>query len=63
MVERAARAMNVGLSADPLPEQGLFTRSDHYPFVQAGHPVGVPDDGFPEWRRGEVQGLPRRQLS
>jgi hypothetical protein len=46
MVERAARAMNVALSPDPLPEQGLFTRSDHYPFVQAGIPSVFLMTGF-----------------
>ena len=46
MVGRAARAMNVGLTPDPLPEQGLFTRSDHYPFVQAGIPSVFLMTGF-----------------
>ena len=31
-------------SPDPLPEEGLFTRSDHYKFVRAGRALGVPDD-------------------
>ncbi|HEY0115377.1 MAG TPA: M28 family metallopeptidase [Allosphingosinicella sp.] len=46
MVERAARAMNVALSADPMPQEGLFTRSDHYPFVQAGVPSVFLMTGF-----------------
>jgi len=46
MVERAAGAMNVALTPDPLPEQGLFTRSDHYPFVQAGVPSVFLMTGF-----------------
>lgn len=46
MVRRAAEAMNVQLSADPLPEEGLFTRSDHYPFVQAGVPSVFLMTGF-----------------
>ena len=46
MVGRAAQAMNVGLTPDPLPEQGLFTRSDHYPFVQAGIPSVFLMTGF-----------------
>ena len=45
-VRRAAEAMNVQLSADPLPEEGLFTRSDHYPFVQAGIPSVFLMTGF-----------------
>jgi Zn-dependent M28 family amino/carboxypeptidase len=46
MVRRAAEAMNVALSDDPLPEEGLFTRSDHYPFVQAGVPSVFLMTGF-----------------
>ena len=46
MVGRAARAMNVGLTPDPLPQEGLFTRSDHYPFVQAGIPSVFLMTGF-----------------
>src|SRR3546814_6086397 len=34
IVERAAGRMDVALAEDPMPEQGLFTRSDHYRFVQ-----------------------------
>ncbi len=45
-VRRAAEAMNVQLSSDPLPEEGLFTRSDHYPFVQAGIPSVFLMTGF-----------------
>lgn len=37
-VEEAAAAMNVKLSPDPAPEQGFFTRSDHFRFVEAGIP-------------------------
>ena len=46
MVRRAAEAMNVRLSDDPLPEEGLFTRSDHYPFVQQGIPSVFLMTGF-----------------
>ena len=46
MVERAARAMHIGLTPDPLPQEGLFTRSDHYPFVQAGIPSVFLMTGF-----------------
>ena len=35
---RAAAATNVTLVPDPWPEQGVFTRSDHYSFVQQGVP-------------------------
>ncbi|WP_166041900.1 M20/M25/M40 family metallo-hydrolase, partial [Sphingosinicella sp. YJ22] len=46
MVRRAAEAMSVRLSDDPLPEEGLFTRSDHYPFVQQGIPSVFLMTGF-----------------
>jgi hypothetical protein len=46
MVERAAAEMNVALTADPLPEQGLFTRSDHYMFVREGIPAVFLMTGF-----------------
>ena len=34
----ALKKMNLELMADPWPEQGLFTRSDHYMFVRQGVP-------------------------
>ncbi|GAA0738383.1 M28 family metallopeptidase [Sphingomonas japonica] len=38
IVERAAQKLGVTFSPDPMPEQGLFVRSDHYRFVQQGIP-------------------------
>ncbi|WP_374944725.1 M28 family peptidase [Sphingomonas sp.] len=38
IVRRAAAAAGVGLAADPIPEQGIFVRSDHFRFVQKGVP-------------------------
>jgi Zn-dependent M28 family amino/carboxypeptidase len=38
IVKRAAAGLGVGFSPDPMPEQGLFVRSDHYRFVQKGIP-------------------------
>jgi len=38
IVKRAAASLGVGFSPDPMPEQGLFVRSDHYRFVQQGIP-------------------------
>ncbi|HYG47804.1 MAG TPA: M28 family metallopeptidase [Allosphingosinicella sp.] len=38
IVERAAARDRVTLTPDPYPEQGLFTRSDHYEFVKVGIP-------------------------
>ena len=46
IVARAAARMNVSLSGDPLPEQGLFTRSDHYMFVREGIPSVFLMTGF-----------------
>jgi Zn-dependent M28 family amino/carboxypeptidase len=38
-VARAAAGMNVKLSPDPMPDEGVFTRSDHYRFVEQGIPA------------------------
>jgi hypothetical protein len=46
LVERAAAQMNVRLAPDPLPEEGLFTRSDHYEFVRVGVPSVFLMTGF-----------------
>ncbi len=45
-VARAAARMEVGVIPDPMPEQGIFTRSDHYRFVQAGVPSVFLMTGF-----------------
>jgi hypothetical protein len=52
---RAAAQMGVRLTPDPLPEEGLFTRSDHYNFVRTGIPsiflmTGFSGDGEREFR-------------
>ena len=46
IVEKAARAQGLALSPDPLPAEGLFTRSDHYRFVQEGVPAVFLMTGF-----------------
>lgn len=46
IVRRAAARMNVALAADPLPQEGLFTRSDHYKFVREGVPSVFLMTGF-----------------
>src|SRR3546814_3427396 len=38
--------MDVALAEDPMPERGLFTRSDHYRFVQEGVPSVFLMTGF-----------------
>jgi hypothetical protein len=45
-VARAGAGMGVALSEDPLPQEGLFTRSDHYRFVQQGVPSVFLMTGF-----------------
>ena len=54
-VKRAAGRMGVALSPDPLPEEGLFTRSDHFRFVEVGVPAvflmtGVQNGGEEKFR-------------
>lgn len=46
IVAQAAKASGVALSPDPLPAEGLFTRSDHYRFVQEGVPSVFLMTGF-----------------
>ncbi len=38
IVARAVNGVGVGLSPDPMPEQGFFVRSDHFNFVRKGIP-------------------------
>jgi len=38
-VARAGASMGIALVPDPQPEEGFFTRSDHYRFVQQGIPA------------------------
>jgi Zn-dependent M28 family amino/carboxypeptidase len=45
-VTRAAARTGVALSPDPLPEEGLFTRSDHFRFVEVGVPSTFLMTGF-----------------
>jgi hypothetical protein len=45
-VKAAAEAHGLTLSPDPVPEEGLFTRSDHYMFVRQGVPAVYLKPGF-----------------
>jgi hypothetical protein len=45
-VRRAAARMNIKLSPDPEPDEGIFTRSDHYRFVEQGVPAVFLATGF-----------------
>ncbi|MBX3476350.1 MAG: M28 family peptidase [Brevundimonas sp.] len=61
LVDQAARAEDLTLSPDPMPEQGVFTRSDHYSFVKAGVPsvmlaTGYANGGEAEWARFFAEG-------
>lgn len=45
-VTQAAERHNLKLAADPMPDQAIFTRSDHYSFVKQGVPAVFI---FPGW--------------
>jgi hypothetical protein len=45
-VDRAAAEMGIKLSPDPMPEQNVFVRSDHYSFVKEGVPAVFLTTGF-----------------
>ncbi|MEM9809696.1 MAG: M28 family peptidase [Pseudomonadota bacterium] len=46
VVAAATESLGVTLSPDPIPEQGIFTRSDHYSFVKKGVPAVFLFTGF-----------------
>lgn len=46
MVEKAAANHEIQLTPDPMPNQALFVRSDHYSFVQQGIPSIFLVPGF-----------------
>ncbi|MCM8730985.1 M28 family metallopeptidase [Hephaestia sp. GCM10023244] len=46
LVAEAVAPMGVTLIADPMPEQGIFTRSDHYMFVKQGVPAVFLATGY-----------------
>ncbi|MBU1619480.1 MAG: M28 family peptidase [Gammaproteobacteria bacterium] len=59
-VDTAAVAVGITQSPDPMPEQAIFTRSDHYTLVQQGVPSVFLMTGFsskdPKQKGGEVWG-------
>jgi Zn-dependent M28 family amino/carboxypeptidase len=62
--------MNVKLAPDPMPEQGIFTRSDHYQFVRQGVPAvflmtGYANGGEKAWSEfeGGFYHTPRDDMS
>ena len=50
---RALKPMHLDLIPDPWPEQGLFTRSDHYMFVRQGIPSIFLATGMGSFQKGE----------
>jgi Zn-dependent M28 family amino/carboxypeptidase len=52
-VARAAALAGVALQPDPWPEQGIFTRSDHYMFVRQGIPSVMVATGLKSFKAGE----------
>lgn len=46
VVETAAGKEGIALSADPMPEQAIFTRSDHFTLVKQGVPAVFLMTGF-----------------
>lgn len=55
-VAAAGASMNIGLAPDPMPQETLFVRSDHYPFVKAGVPAvflmtGQANGGAQAWQK------------
>ena len=53
-IGEAAQSMGVAVSPDPMPEQAIFVRSDHYPFVTRGTPAillmtGYKNGGEAKW--------------
>jgi Zn-dependent M28 family amino/carboxypeptidase len=51
----AAASMGVKVSPDPMPEEAIFVRSDHYRFVTRGIPgillmTGYANGGEPKWK-------------
>ena len=54
IAEKAVQSIGVKVSPDPVPEQRLFTRSDHYSFVKKGIPAvflvtGYSGEGDAAW--------------
>lgn len=56
-VRRAAAREGVALSPDPMPEEGLFTRSDHFRFVEVGVPSTFLMTGFQNGGEAKFRGF------
>lgn len=62
ITEQALAKIGVSMSPDPMPEQGIFTRSDHYRFVQQGVPSVFLVTGWGEGIGGRDGGAIFRQF-
>ena len=54
-VAEAGKSMDIAVTPDPMPEEAIFTRSDHYMFVRRGVPAvllmtGHANGGAEVWR-------------
>jgi Zn-dependent M28 family amino/carboxypeptidase len=56
-VQRAAARMGMALSPDPMPDEGLFVRSDHYRFVEVGVPAAFLMTGFQNGGEARFRGF------
>lgn len=55
IVAESAAQMGIAVSPDPMPDQALFVRTDHYPFVRRGVPsifliTGHANGGEAKWK-------------
>jgi Zn-dependent M28 family amino/carboxypeptidase len=65
-VTRAAQHLGIAIAADPIPEQVLFIRSDHFSFVRQGVPSLFSKSGFqtgdPARDGGKINAAYRRDV-
>ena len=65
-VTRAAQHLGIAIAADPIPEQVLFIRSDHFSFVRQGVPSLFIKSGFqtgdPARDGGKINAAYRRDV-
>ena len=69
-VAEAGRSMGIAVAPDPMPQEAIFTRSDHYQFVRKGVPAvllmtGHANGGAAVWGNylGEIYHTPRDDLT
>ena len=69
-VAEAGRSMGIAVAPDPMPEEAIFTRSDHYKFVRRGVPAvllmtGHANGGKAAWGNylGKTYHSPQDDLS